>query len=183
VIVGQPHTGRVLSSAAGAWLANRPGFERRWLRCGADGSSCAPIPGATVRWYAPTAEDLGHPIQLEVTARVSDVNQQRQTTALSAQTPPITDPTPKVKISKPKKLKPRKKLKVPAAIDGYFDLGYEWLRKRKPIKRETKRTHKLTRRDLGKKISCRLTLTPDGGGDDLVITTKAVKVPKPKRRR
>jgi hypothetical protein len=202
-IVGESYLGRVLSSSAGAWMANHPTYERRWLRCEADGTGCTPIIGQTGRAYALAAEDRGKRLQLEVTAAVADPNQQRRTIAYSAQTAAISDPPagitgapgaiagppagtrvgttarkPVVKIKRPRKLKVGARLSVPATIAGFRKITYQWRRGGKKIKKATKRVYKLVRRDLGKRISCRLRLIPTGGGSVVVVTTRAVSVPK-----
>jgi hypothetical protein len=202
-IVGEAYVGRVLSSSAGAWVANHPTYERRWFRCEADGAGCTPIGGQAGRAYALTAEDRGKRLQLEVTAAVTDPNQQRRTIAYSAQTAAISDPPapvagppgaaagpppsgpasttarkPVVKIKRPRKLKVGARLSVPATIAGFRKITYQWRRGGKKIKKATKRVYKLVRRDLGKRISCRLRLIPTGGGSVVVVTTRAVSVPK-----
>ena len=217
-IVGEAYVGRVLSSAAGAWDANKPRFERRWLRCEADGLGCNPISGQTATSYTVAAADLGKRLQLEVTAIVEDPNQDRKKVEYSNTTDVVTEPPPDpvdpgggggggggtpgpgpgptpgpapaplppkaptaIKLTAPKKVKVGSKLTVPAAIAG-FKVKYQWLRNGKAIKKATKRTYKITRKDRGKRIQCRITLTPLAGGRAIVIKTKAIKVPRPRRR-
>jgi hypothetical protein len=81
---------------------------------------------------------------------------------------------PTVKIKKPSKIKVGAKLSVPAKIAGFTTVKYQWLRSGKKIKGATKRSYRITRKDRGKKIACRLTLDPG----NLKVTTRAVKVPK-----
>jgi hypothetical protein len=186
-IVGDPYSGVLLSSSAGGWDGHDMTYERRWLRCEADGLGCNPTnPVVTGPTYQLGTADLGKRLQLEVTAVAEDESQDRRTTALSLPTPVITEaPTvqpPQVKIKAPKKLKKGSKLKVPKAFPGFSDPKFQWLRGKKPIKKATKNTYKLTRKDLGKKIACRITLIADVDGSQVVATTKAIKVPKKKKK-
>ncbi len=200
-IVGDPFLGVVLSSAAGGWDGyNLLAYERTWLRCEADGLGCNPILGETAVTHKVVAADLGKRLQLKITATAYDASQNRVTEALSAQTPVITDPTvvppppggggggplpvtpPVVKLVLPKALKPGKKLAVPKAIAGFTTVKYRWLRNGKKIKHHAKRrVYKITRKDRGKKISCRITLTPAAGGTPIVVKTKPVKIPRRRR--
>ena len=208
-IVGDPFTGVTVSSAAGGWDGFDMTFERRWLRCEADGLGCNPTnPVVTGSTYPITAADLGKRLQLEVTAVAEDPNQDRRTVALSEQTPVITDPPPGfdpggtpvvepgtgptggnvvtkpiIKIKRPRKLKVGSKLSVPAHVEGFSKIKYQWLRNGKKIKGATKRIYKIRKKDRGKKIKCRLTLTPTAGPPNITVTTKPVKVPRKKRRR
>ncbi|MBJ7472185.1 MAG: hypothetical protein JHD16_12840 [Solirubrobacteraceae bacterium] len=83
-----------------------------------------------------------------------------------------------IAIKTPKKLKVGATLPAPKSVAGYSKVKYQWLRNGKKIKKATKRTYKLTKSDRGKRISCRLTLTPAAGGTPVVVTTTAVKIPK-----
>ena len=90
----------------------------------------------------------------------------------------IQVPPPTVKISAPRKLKPGVKITVPKAFTGFTNPRYRWLRNGKKIKRATKRAYTLTRRDRGKRISCRIKLTPATGGTAIVVKTKALRIPR-----
>jgi hypothetical protein len=202
-IIGDPFLGVVLSSAAGGWDGyDIIEYKRTWLRCEADGLGCNPILGETGVTHKIGAADLGRRLQLKIEAKAHDDNQDRVTEALSLQTPVITDPTvvppppgggggvvvpppvtpPVVKIVAPKVLKPGKKLSVPKVFAGFTTVKFRWLRNGKPIKRHARRaTYKITRKDRGKRISCRLTLTPAAGGTPVVVKTKAIKIPRKRR--
>lgn len=213
-IVGDAFSGRVLSSSAGAWTANQPRFERRWLRCEADGLGCNPTsPVNTSPTYTLTDADLGKRLQLEVKAIVEDPNQDRVATAFSETTPVITtappepvDPVPglpvplpgptptpgpgggtpvapvvkkpTIRITAPRRVKVGSVLRVPAKVKGFSRVRYQWYRGKAKIRRATRRTYKVTRKDRGKALSCRIVLTPAGGGKAVVVRTKAVKVPR-----
>ena len=71
---------------------------------------------------------------------------------------------------------------MPKSFSGYKSPKYQWLRNGKKIRKATKATYKVARADAGKKISCQITLTPKAGGKKIVVTTKATKIPKPKKK-
>jgi hypothetical protein len=70
----------------------------------------------------------------------------------------------------PKALKPGKNLSVPKAITGSKAVKYRWLRNGRKIKKHAeRRVYKMTRKDRGKKLSCRITLQPLAGGTSIVV--------------
>ncbi len=83
-----------------------------------------------------------------------------------------------VELKLPSKLKSGAKIEAPKTVTGFKKVTYQWLRNGKKIKKATKRTYKLTKADRGKKISCKVTLTPAAGGKKVTFTTKAISVPK-----
>jgi len=85
---------------------------------------------------------------------------------------------PTVRIKAPTRLKVGAKLKVAKSFAGFSKVRYRWLRNGKKIKQATKRVYRITRKDRGKKLSCRLTLTPAAGGAAIVVKTKPVKIPR-----
>jgi len=208
-IVGDPFTGVTLSSSAGGWDGYDMTYERRWLRCEADGLGCNPVlPAQTDTTYQLTAADVGRRLKLEVTAVAFDPNQPRKTVALSEPTPVIADPPaagdggaggggggdagggtggggttppvvlPTVKVAVPRVLKPGARLSVPRSFAGFVTPKYRWLRNGRKIRRHArKRVYVLTRKDRGKRLACRIRLTPAAGGAAVAVRTKAVKIP------
>ena len=73
-ITGTFVQGRLLSASVGTWNGATPlSFAYDWRRCPADGglpdgSNCAAISGATSSSYTLSADDVGHPIRIRVTA-------------------------------------------------------------------------------------------------------------------
>jgi hypothetical protein len=212
-IVGDPWTGVTLGSTAGGWNGDQITYTRRWFKCNQDGVQCEPIPGETGATYVVKPTDKESRLQLEVTATSPDPqNVPRTKVEVSEFTPVITDPPPPpsgdpgsgdpgsgdpgsgdpgsgdpgsgdpgsggskpvVKIKKPSKIKVGAKLSVPAKLEGFTKISYQWLRNGKKIKGATKRVYKIKRKDRGKRIACRLVLKPG----NVKLTTKAVKVPK-----
>lgn len=67
-IGGDARVGGALDVDVGQWEGTPTVFERRWLRCDADGAACAPIAGASGARYAPTAADAYRRLVAEVVA-------------------------------------------------------------------------------------------------------------------
>jgi hypothetical protein len=67
-VEGKLIVGSTLSAGNGLWNNNPTSFTYQWLRCGANGTSCSKISGATDRDYALTKPDIGHSIVVLVTA-------------------------------------------------------------------------------------------------------------------
>jgi hypothetical protein len=65
---GQARVGSALSGGLGQWDGAPTGYERRWLRCDADGSDCDPIVGASDAGYVLREADAYHRVRVEVTA-------------------------------------------------------------------------------------------------------------------
>ncbi|HXY81328.1 MAG TPA: GH25 family lysozyme [Gaiellaceae bacterium] len=68
-VVGTAQAGAKLAGIPGVWSGGKPvTFTYQWQSCDAAGLTCAPIPGATLETYTPTATDVGHALVLTVTA-------------------------------------------------------------------------------------------------------------------
>jgi hypothetical protein len=82
-ISGTPAPGNRLQANRGTWNGDEPmTFGYRWLRCDAQGNSCANISGATGNEYVVQAADLGRTLRVRVTAR----NDEGSRSVTSAQT-------------------------------------------------------------------------------------------------
>ena len=69
VISGTTQLGSVLSATTGGWSNSPTGYSYQWQDCGASGASCANITGATSSSYTLAPNDIGHTIDVVVTAR------------------------------------------------------------------------------------------------------------------
>jgi hypothetical protein len=65
---GQAGVGSTLSADPGQWDGMPTGYDHRWLRCAADGTSCTPVAGATGGAHVLTDADAYHRMRVEVTA-------------------------------------------------------------------------------------------------------------------
>ena len=105
-IFGTAARGETLTSTVGVWTGTTPLlFSYRWLRCPANGgqatgSDCTAITGATGTQYDLTADDVGHRVRVQVTARntlgsgtaTSDATALVQATSTTPPPPPTTLP-------------------------------------------------------------------------------------------
>ena len=68
-IAGPHELGRTLSANPGIWTGvGSIAFSYQWKRCNEYGESCSSISSATEPTYIPTESDVGHTIEVEVTA-------------------------------------------------------------------------------------------------------------------
>jgi Ig domain of plant-specific actin-binding protein len=89
-ISGRHELGRALSTDPGIWTgAESIVFSYQWKRCNEHGESCSSISGATEPTYTPTGSDVGHTIEVVVTA-----------TGTSGSTNETSTPTPVI-VSEP----------------------------------------------------------------------------------
>jgi len=86
-INGATQVGETLVASDGTWSPAATSYSYQWLRCDPDGSSCAPLAGATTASYAIAAGDAYD--QLEVAVTATDTG--GSTTATSAPSGPIAD--------------------------------------------------------------------------------------------
>jgi hypothetical protein len=81
-ITGTPAVGSTLTANKGTWTGNPTSTAVAWIRCDADGNSCATIAGASGDTYTLTKADAGSTLRLSVTA----TNANGSTTFVSKQT-------------------------------------------------------------------------------------------------
>lgn len=67
-IMGAAFVGSQLDASEGSWEHAPTSIVYQWLRCDSGGASCVPISGATSHTYQATTADVGHAIEVEVTA-------------------------------------------------------------------------------------------------------------------
>jgi hypothetical protein len=72
-IGGSPIQNQMLTASKGVWSTTYDTtYAFVWLRCLADGSGCASIPGAITAYYRPTSDDVGLALKVSVTATNAD---------------------------------------------------------------------------------------------------------------
>jgi hypothetical protein len=82
---GSPAVGDLLGGDVGSWTGSGITYSYQWMRCDLHGTDCVPIAGATGINYTATTADVGHALQLCVTA----TNSGGSTTSCSAPTPAV----------------------------------------------------------------------------------------------
>ncbi len=92
-VTGTVQQGQTLTVREGTWTNNAKAPTWQWSRCGATGSGCAPITGATRKTYKLEAEDVGH--ELLVTEAVENaVGHSAPATSAPTTTVPVPPPAP-----------------------------------------------------------------------------------------
>jgi hypothetical protein len=83
VISGFPRYLSMLRSTAGSWSIGGLAFHYQWQQCDSSGLNCTNIANATRQSYVPSSNDIGHRIQVVVSASNS-LRQTAQATAMTA---------------------------------------------------------------------------------------------------
>jgi sugar lactone lactonase YvrE len=198
---GMLEPGRTLSATHGAWAGDAPmSFSYQWLSCDLAGGSCQPIEGAESSTYLATEVDVGHRLELRVSAQNGE-GQTNATAGGAAEEVHLESGDPA-------------ELEAPA-IEGTFveggtlsastglwdnaptgtDFSYQWLRCREerpgleppageylegracaPIERATSATFTLESEDVGEAIAVQVTAKNSGGLEGTASSTVTVKV-------
>jgi hypothetical protein len=91
-LTGAAQAGQTLTASKGSWNNAPTAYAYAWSQCGADGSSCTAISGATSAGYTAAAADVGKTLRVSVTATNADGSTQA-TSAPSAVVSSTADPT------------------------------------------------------------------------------------------
>ena len=92
-VVGPPEAGQLLAAVPGTWEGGKPiTFAYQWRRCDAAGLNCVAITGAAAETYRPVATDVGHALQVAVTATAAAGSATSTTAPTLAVTPAGTSP-------------------------------------------------------------------------------------------
>jgi len=169
-IGGTARVGGTLAATGGTWLPRVDSYAYQWLRDG------VPVPGATGGTYLLGPADLGRRMTFRVTAGASGL---ATGVADSAPTAPIAPGV--IAASRPRVKGTAKAGKVLRAAAGTWGpagvtLTYQWLRNGRAIKRATKASYRLTRKDRHKRISVRVTGRKSGYQTVAVTSARTKKV-------
>lgn len=157
LLSGPAGVGRTLSTTAGAWNPAASTVAYQWLRCAADGSGCAAVPGATETTYVLAAADAGHTLEARVSATDAAgtaavlSNRSDVVVALPAATK-VPHISGRARIGKKLSGRPGSWSNSPTSFH------YQWLRCNKrggscrPIRRATHATYRLTSHEAGHRI-------------------------------
>src|SRR4051794_10174661 len=96
-ISGTPREGNTLTARNGTWANSPTSYAYQWQRCGADGTNCSDISGATNQSYTLTSADVDHAIRVAGTASNSD----GEATATSSTTAQVSSRSAPVNSVKP----------------------------------------------------------------------------------
>jgi hypothetical protein len=169
-VAGTVQVGKKLTADAGTWSPAPTTATFQWLRNG------APIAKATSSSYTAVAPDKGKRISVRVTVARAGVMTTNRTSAATTvvkagKFSATKKPTVKGKAKVGKKLSATPGTWTPRATT----YTYQWLRSGKVIKKATKSTYKLTKKDRKKKVSVRVTARA-AGYDNASAASAAKKV-------
>jgi hypothetical protein len=189
-VTGALTDGATVTADPGTWTGDGPfDYGYQWQRC--LGSTCKPIKDAAAKTYTLTAEDVGQRIAVKVTA----ANVYGKADATSTASDAVVAVRP-VNVKRPTVSRLPSQLETGLVLKGRdgtwkgsapITFSYQWLRcttagrKCRMVKRETKSTYTLKKRDLkGSKLKYALVLavTASNAGGDRTALSKAVGVKK-----
>lgn len=188
---GTPQVGQTLRATSGSWSEPDVTASLEWLR---DGTA---VPGATSSSYVLTDQDVGARMAVRATGSKPGF---ADGVAESVPTGPVTlapspqPPQPPQPPQEPRELKATAAPKITGKIrlgkklratPGEWDaaavrVSYQWLRAGKPIKGATKRRYTIKKKDVGKRLTVRVTARAAGHHDGVAtVRTKKIKRAKP----
>ncbi|HEX3737023.1 MAG TPA: hypothetical protein VHV53_05725, partial [Solirubrobacterales bacterium] len=182
-ITGSVIDGGTLTASNGIWFHAPTSFTYRWLRCDSSGAGCAAIEGATEASYRLVAADVGHAIEVEVTA----YNAGGQAAATSAASPAVVPPAPTDSVA-PSISGTAVEGQALTAGNGTWthdptSFTYRWLRcdssgaNCAAISGATSQTYTLTATDAGHKLKVEVTAHNAGGEGSATSAASAIVVP------
>jgi hypothetical protein len=126
---GTAREGNTLTARNGAWANSPTSFAHQWQRCGADGTGCTDIPGATNQGYTLAAADVDHSVRVVVTASNAD----GQASAGSAASAVVSSRSAPVSTARPAVSGTAKAGEELSASNGTWtggvtSFGYQWQR-------------------------------------------------------
>jgi hypothetical protein len=171
-VTGSDQQGATLSASSGSWSGTTPiTFTYLWERCDSGATNCASIAGATAQTYTLTFDDVGHTLDVAVTAH----NSAGSASASSVPTGAVTGATPPQNSSPPKITGAASEGATDSASAGTWTgaapiaYAYQWQRCASnggscvSIAGATKDTYVLTSADVGHTLRLLLTASNAGG--------------------
>jgi hypothetical protein len=180
VVSGVAAVHKQLSTTSGTWNTAVT-YAYAWLRCAADGSGCAAIPGAAAATYTLTTADAGHTLE----SRVSATNVAGLTAALSNRSGVVVDVPGSTKAPHISgRARVGKKLSGTPGAWTYSPTAYRyrWLRCNahggscRGISHATRSTYRLAKRDAGHRLRLRVTAT-NAAGSAVATSSATARVP------
>ena len=171
-VTGTVQQGQTLSVREGTWTNNAKAPAWQWLRCGATGSGCTAIAGATKKTYKLEAEDVGHAVAVSETVE-NAVGHSLPASSAPTLAVPVPPPAPEA-TSLPTITGSAQQGQTLTEHPGGWtgqptSYSYAWKRcsatggECKAISAATKQTYQLTSADVGHTIVAKETAVNAGG--------------------
>ncbi len=191
-LVGPPEAGQLLAAVPGTWEGGKPiQFTYQWRSCDAAGANCNAIAGATAEWYRPASTDVGHSLQVVVSATSAAGSASTTTVPTAAVTPAGTPPAARPgNLAPPAILGTAQAGQVLTADVGTWTgapqkFAYRWRRCDSAggscvaIPHATQSHHMLTPDDIGATLSLVVTATGAGGSTSATTAVTGLVVAAP----
>jgi hypothetical protein len=181
-ISGVPAVGQTLTATAGSWSNGPSALGYQWQRCGAAGTACSDIAGATGQTYVLGAGDGGSTIRVAVTAK----NRDGAATVVSAATAVVVSAGPAPSnVSPPSILGTAAPGQTLSAVTGSWTnaplgFAYQWQRCDSrgsscvDISGATSSSYTVASADTGSTIRVAVTATNAGGSATALSTQTTV---------
>jgi len=170
---GSGYVGARLTATSGLWSLDDVVLSHQWLRDG------KPIAGATSTSYTLVPADAGARVTVRVTATVPGFPAASSSAVPVAARFMAPRPTTAPSVTGTHRLGKTLRASAGSWSTSGLTFTYRWLRDGAPIGGATQRTYKLKSKDVGKRISVRVTARK-AGYDDGASSSSAVKVKKTK---
>jgi GH25 family lysozyme M1 (1,4-beta-N-acetylmuramidase) len=175
-IVGPPEAGTKLAAVPGTWQGGKPlQFSYQWTQCDAAGADCTSIVGATHETYTPQTTDVGHALNVVVTATSAAGSTSATATPSVAVSPAGTPPSERpTNIAPPLILGTAQAGQILTSSVGTWTgsptkFAYQWRRcdatgaSCVAVTKATHSSYTLTPDDIGSTLSLLVTATGAGG--------------------
>jgi len=179
-VVGTAAVGETVVANHGQWTHSPGSYSYKWLRCGSGGAGCSVIAGASEQLYPVVTADVGHTLEVEVTAH-------NGTAAGTATSPPsavVTPSSPPADTSPPTISGGTTEGESLNADPGSWEragaFAYEWLRCDSagancvPVAGAAGSSYTLTSADVGRRIEVRVSTSGPGGSASATSAATAV---------
>ncbi len=168
-ITGTTRVGNTLKISTGKW-SPAPTFSYQWYR------NNAAIKGATKSGYATTSADLNKSIKLRITAKRSGYPTTARTSPARKITAGTLETGSKLSIFGTHRSGSTISASVKAPVGT--KTTYQWYKNGKKVSKATKRSHKLSSKDIGARYQVRMSFTRAGYAK-LNVNSNTVKIGKP----
>jgi hypothetical protein len=173
-IGGSPQVGRTLRVVPGTWVPAGATLAYQWL------AGSKPIAGAVGPEWVVTPSVVGKEIKVRVTATTPDGRTTAKTSDGTTDVLPVVFHAPKPVIAGARTTGTLLSVNLGAWTPGEVKFAYQWYRGGKQIKGATKPTYRLVPKDLGKRITVKVTGKAAGVGSKSLTSAATTKIKKGK---